>query len=165
MTFNERAKRVYNSIFKRLKRYVIPSLLVFCFVTATAALDTRNNQFLNRLELLSMHYTGGLLIFLTLLVLLYHRFNIGVEGLGDVHSRPLRRLINRIFFSCLALLAISGGLTYFAARELIPWLPHQNYLLFSHHLLLWAFFPIFMVKLYLDASSWISQLYWYLREH
>ncbi|MDX2469879.1 MAG: hypothetical protein QNL04_04800 [SAR324 cluster bacterium] len=164
MTFNERVQRVYSSIFKRLKRYVIPILLVLSFVTATTALDTRNNQLLNRLELLNMHYTSGLLIFVTLLVLLYHRVYIGVENLGELHSRPLRKLINRIFFSCLTLLTLSGGITFIATKELIPWLPHQNYLLFSHHLFLWVFLPIFMVKLYLDTSAWVSQLYWYLRE-
>ena len=165
MTFNDQIQKVYYSFYRRIKRYLIPALLLLTFLSARQAMGTSGSQIFNRLELLNIHYVAGLLLLLSLIVLLYHRYYIGFEPGGAIQSRPLRKLVNRAFFTLLSLLAISGGVTYLASLDFSSWLPHRDQLLFLHHSLLWAIAPVLLVKVYLDSSAWASQLYWSLKEH
>ncbi len=178
MIFAHRVQRIYESVLHRVRRYLLPLLLVVSYFTAWRLLHPQALSIFSHLQLAALHRLSGFFVVFLLLLLVYdladsqihpalaQRLNLTPALLlGLPFGVPLRQLVTRVFYAALSLLAFTGILYYLAKSEVWHLLPHQFPLLIAHEAAGWGFLCVALVKAYLDLTQMSVQLLRYLREH
>lgn len=178
MIFAQRVQRVYESVLRRVRRYLLPLLLVLAYYSAWRLLHPLAETIFTHLQFLSLHRLAGFFVVFVLIFLAYElidsqfhpsappRLNLSPALLLALpFGVPLRQLVTRIFYAVLSLLAFTGILYYLSKSEVWHLLPHQHPLLMAHEAAGWGFLCVALVKLYLDFTLWSGRVLRYLREH
>lgn len=178
MAIRDLIEKVYQSIMKRIFRWVLPLLLVLSYLTAYGIKKVTLFNHIKRIELVTLHYLSGIAITLVLIVIIYH---FGYTSLAKAKIKESKTkvfsifnynkkitpefLVEFLFYLSLTLTCTIGLLLFYSKYTYLgKYLSKSSTMIILHQLLGWSFLSIIFLKYYLVIVKWYENIIRYLRE-
>ncbi len=178
MTIGDTIERLYQSIMKRVYRWVLPMLILLSYLTAHSLKKVTFYQYIKRIELVTLHYLSGIALTIILLIIIYNFVYllltkddfkgeklIAMSTFHNVRKSTPLFIVELTFYLTLTLACLIGLLLFF-----LKYTYFQKYFSLSHTLIIlhqflgWFFLSIVLLKYYLVVVKWYENIIKYLRE-
>ena len=176
-TIQNRVLWTYQSILKRIHRWLLPLLILFLLGSAYGRTNPSVLVYFSWIELNALHFYGGWILCLVWLVIVYDFFFQLLSArsqmvppslsfnVKDTIQSKMMRLVNILFYSLLFFVCLSGLIKY--GLKISWWQPLLEFHVEIHlaHLGIgWLFISSALIKFYLTFTRWLGSLISYLRE-
>ncbi|MFH2131003.1 MAG: hypothetical protein ABIK68_11585 [bacterium] len=178
MAIQDSVLTIYDSLMKRVHRWLLPLLVFFLLGSAYGKTDPTMLSYFSWIELAAVHFFSGWLLSLVLILFIYDFLFQWVSSRSETadHSPgdPIRSsisnrlmiLVNTIFYLFFILVCLSGLIQYGLKNawwQLFSYHPVEIRL--AHITIGWLFISSAMVKYCLTVTKWLESLIRYLREN
>ena len=170
-------ERIYQVVMKRVFRWVLPSTILFSYLTAWGLKESGIYNHLKRIELITLHYLTGIALTTTLTIISYHfcykllsqkknsKQNLRLFFWSTVKIDTFGKLIDVLFYTSLVISCITG-LSLFLSKYtyLGNSISYNSISIIIHELFSWLFLSVVILKYYLFAIKYYEHIISYLRE-
>ncbi|MCP4295796.1 MAG: hypothetical protein GY786_09335 [Proteobacteria bacterium] len=178
MNIGDAIEKLYQSIMKRVYRWLLPMLILLSYLTAYSLKEVTFYQYVKRIELVTLHYLSGIALAIILLIIIYNFVYhflmkddfkgerlIAISTFYNIRQSTPLFIVELTFYLTLTLVCLNGLLLLF-----IKYTSFQEYFSLSHNLIIlhqflgWFFLSIVLLKYYLVLVKWYENIIKYLRE-